>query len=422
MFKYILWYQNKRKNQLSDDEFHKMESLGTAFEKKFGREPIIARAPASITIMGEHLDYNLGSAIFAPVDHYTHVAIQVNDSSIIRVFSYGFGQHDANISDLSPEPGSWYTYLYGVVYMFRRHGHQLAGFDLMVTSEIPPGAGLASSAALCCATALAINERFNLQLPREELALIAQQAEHHFAKVNCGLNAQYSCLFGVADHLVLMNFNTLHYGHLGFSPDKYELVLLDTGTRRQVIHTEYNHRIEECNQAFTEIHAQFPLTSYLAEALESSVEKSLAGRCPKLYQRAIYVVAEEDRVYKAKVFLLNDALEDLGPLLTACQQGLNEDFEVSNKELNFLSEHCLHYKRIIGAKLTGSGFGGCMLLLVRKRSKHALQQITKSYKAKFGSPLAVYKVNVSSAATILDKQEANAVMVPIHLDMDLASE
>jgi galactokinase len=280
----------------------------------------------------------------------------------------------------------------GVVSQLVENGFAISGFNLVLKGNVPVGAGLSSSAALCCSTIYAINELLELGLSKIDMAWLAQKAEHTFASVKCGIMDQFASLFGRESCAILLDCKTLEYKYIPVSLDGYKIVLMDTKVKHSLKSSEFNNRRFECEQGVNIIKNHYPHVNSLSDVKLEMLEVLENGS--KIYQRCWYVVEEIKRVNDACDLLVNNNIHSFGQLMYATHNGLSNLYEVSTTELDFVVQQCLKYKDFIGARMMGGGFGGCVIAIIKEESDHLTRKIGEAYKEKFGIDMETYFIRI----------------------------
>ncbi len=367
------------------------------FDQLFDRKPLIINAPGRVTMIGEHTDYNSGLGLLAAVNRSITFAIAESTQDVCRVYADDLADNIEFSAD-APEihKKQWANYVIGVVGEFRKAGHFVNNFDCIFGGNIPIGVGLASSAALTAGLAFALNELYGFGLSKMELAKIAQKAENNYAGVPCGIMDFVACLFGKEAQAIRLDCQSLEYRYIRLRPERYQLVLCDTQIKRSLTESEYNIRQNECKQAVTEYKKFYPNIKSLRDLTINMAYEYREHLSGKLYPRSRYIIKENVRVENACEDLVNGDVYAFGAQMYLSHEGLQYDYEVSCRELNFLVEQTKRDENVAGARMTGAGFGGCTVNVVKDDYvQEFTDKMTKAYREKFSRELRIYPVKVT---------------------------
>lgn len=324
-------------------------------------------APGRINLIGEHTDYNEGFVMPAAVGVHITFAVSLNDTNKFNCYAIDY---DQSISfDLSTvKPGdSWGNYLMGVVQGMHQLGFPVRGVDCVFGSTIPVGAGLSSSAALCCGFGYALSKLLNLDLHRLALAKIAQFSEHQFAGVRCGIMDQYASLFGARNAALLLDCKSLTHETIPVSLGDYSIMLIDTKVKHSLASTAYNDRRASCEEGVRVLSKFFPQVNSLRDVTRTMLDQHQDKLGEEVYVKCSYVVDEIARTIKAAEYLKAGELAKFGSLLYETHSGLRNQYDVSCEELDFLVDLAWEHKQaVIGSRMMGGGFGGCTINIVEK--------------------------------------------------------
>jgi galactokinase len=358
-----------------------MTSLEEAFRTRFGRSPEgVAEAPGRVNLIGEHLDYNDGLVLPAAIDRTVLVGFAARSDTEVRVYSLDFDGESRFSPDgpiVRDDAHPWSDYLRGVVSVLREEGFSGSGLDLAVAGNVPVGSGLSSSAALEVAALGAVRAAWELDFDDTQLALLGQRAENEFVGVQCGIMDQFTAALGVADHALLIDCRSLEHEAvpLRLAEQNFALVVADTGLPRRLERSEYNRRREECGEALALLRAAMPQPSAALRDVSIVQLEEHAERLPEtLRRRARHVVSEMERVVDSVRALRQGDLDAFGGLMNTSHTSLRDDYEVSCPELDRLTELAQGLPGVVGARLTGAGFGGCTVNLVRADALNAFQR------------------------------------------------
>ncbi len=341
-------------------------ALIQSFRHHFEAEPLVVFAPGRINLIGEHTDYQEGFVFPAAISQGIWVAIAKNNLAICRAYSLDFDQEFSfELGSMSPKKGYWATYVMGVCTLLQQAGYPLGNFDLVVGGDIPTGAGVSSSAALSVAVGLGLSEVFSFQIPKKNLALYAQKAEHLFAGVNCGIMDPYASAFGVQNHALLLDCRTVTHQEIPISLGEYSLLLVNSKVSHALANSAYNQRRAACEESVVILQKSFPEIRTLRDLKERDLP-SIKQLLPEaLFPKARHVITECARVQQAAEALQSGNLLAVGKLLQASHESLRDNFEVSCPELDFLAQQAESITGVFGARMMGGGFGGCLLTLLK---------------------------------------------------------
>lgn len=366
-----------------------------AFRSHFGGEPdIVVRAPGRVNLIGEHTDYNGGFVLPMAINRAMHMAIRYRGDEEVHLLSADF-HHTArfNVSGFEYRKPHWIEYVKGVAHGLRKRNLPLKGFDGAMLGDVPRGSGLSSSAALELAAAKAFSEVSNFPWDPVEMAVVGQEAENDWVGVNCGIMDQMISACGRVGHAYLLDCRSLQGEHVPL-PGGVKVVILDTGTRRGLVDSAYNERRSQCEEA-----ARF----FGCELLRDVTPEAFAAReealDPQVRRRARHVVTEDERTLRAAEAMREGDSAALGALMSASHESLRDDFEVSNEALNAMVSCAQEQSGCLGARMTGAGFGGCAVALVRDGAvEDFVPAVVQGYKAQTGLDPAVYVTDATQGA------------------------
>jgi galactokinase len=368
------------------------DRLREIFTNRFSASPQIYRAPGRVNLIGEHTDYNDGFVMPAAVEFFTHVAISPRDDRQLVIRSENYQEQVEYSLEHLPAHGKqhWSDYVVGVAKILQESGLACPGANLLIDGNVPQGAGLSSSASLEVAVATALLEGFALPMTSKELALICQRAENEFVGARCGIMDQFISRHGKSDSALLLDCRSLEYRVLPL-PRDVRLVICNTMIRHQIAHGEYNQRRAQCEEGARLLAQQIPNVSALRDVAESQFE-ALAGNLPEVIRkRCRHVITENARVLRAGVALEGHDLEQFGLLMKESHESLRDDFEVSCAELDTMVELAGGVQGVYGSRMTGGGFGGCTVNLVREESVDTfVNAVREGYKKAVGIDPEIY--------------------------------
>jgi galactokinase len=376
--------------------------LKSKFQDRYSQEPLIVRSPGRVNIIGEHTDYNNGFVLPAAIDKAIYVAIAKSKEDTISLYSEEFQQeHGVEVNKVERSEKQWPNYILGVVDQLIKRGYNIPGFNLSIDGDVPIGAGLSSSAAVECATAFALNELFQLKIPKSELILIAQKAEHEFAGVMCGIMDQFASMFGKKDHVIRLDCQTLEYEYEPLQLGGYKVLLLNTNVEHSLASTEYNTRRKECAEGVELVKKHYPEVNSLRNVTMDMLNECVKDKNDVVYKRCKYVVEEIERLLSACEALKAGNVKVLGEKMFATHDGLSNEYEVSCKELDFLVDQVRNNPAVLGARMMGGGFGGCTINLVKEEAiPELIDTVSKSYQEAMGRTLTAYVVQIEDGTSI----------------------
>jgi galactokinase len=364
-------------------------------------EPVLARSPGRINIIGEHTDYNEGYVLPAAIDKAVYVALSAREDDKIEMHSVEFNDFKtADVRELKPVPGSWTNYILGVVDQLNKRGSKVKGFNLVIDGEVPFGAGLSSSAAVECATASALNHVFKLAVPKDELIFIAQKAEHEFAGVMCGIMDQFASVFGKKDHVMKLDCRSMEYEYVPFDMKDYKILLLNTNVKHSLASTEYNTRRQQCEEGVAMVKQYENQVKSLRDVTIAMLDKYVTE--PLIYRRCKYVVEENERLIEGCEDLRRGDLSALGQKMFGSHEGLSRMYEVSCRELDFLVDAVRNNAAVAGARMMGGGFGGCTINLVKEQAIEKLvNDVSSEYQKAMNLELTSYVVSIEDGSSLM---------------------
>ncbi len=376
-----------------------INTIKNSFIAKFQIEPVMVFSPGRINIIGEHTDYNDGFVFPAAVNKGIVIAVGKSDSSISTAFAFDKQETIAfSLKNIKPlAQGSWQNYILGVVAEIQNRSKIVGNFNILFGGNIPSGAGMSSSAALENSVVFGLNEIFNLGLSKHDMILISQKAEHNYVGVKCGIMDQYASMFGIENNALLLDCRTVKSKPFEIDFKNHELILINTNVKHSLSDSAYNDRRSVCESiaGMLNVKALRDATEYDLESIKDKVTD-------ENYQKALYVIQENDRVIKASKAIENRDLKALGSLIYASHDGLQNQYKVSCKELDFLVEQAKLNSHVLGARMMGGGFGGCTINLIAKTETESFKsQVSESYKNKFNLNCSIYSVELSNGTGLI---------------------
>jgi galactokinase len=379
--------------------------LSALFAQQFNEAPLfVIASPGRINLIGEHVDYNDGFVLPAAIDKYMFVAVSHRNDSQILLHATDLNQNYQTNLDAALQPSSsgWPNYVLGVIDELRKDGHVVSGFNMLITGNIPIGAGVSSSAALECATVFACKHLFDLDISKQAMVQTAQRAENNFVGVNCGVMDQFASMFGKADHVIKLDCSDLSYTYFPFKLEGISIVLFDTFVKHSLASSEYNTRIQECETGLAALRQQFSIASFREATLDmlDTVADSISSN---VYNRCKYVVEEIARMEAACNHLLAGEIDAFGARMYETHMGLSELYEVSCAELDCIVQNCKKENDIVGARMMGGGFGGCVIALVQTANVEVVyNRINTAYQNTFGRTMGKYLMQIGDGTRLLN--------------------
>ena len=366
------------------------------FEAEFGEEPaFIARAPGRVNLIGEHTDYNDGFVFPMAIDRATWIALRPRPDNIVSAISLDMGERREFALDSLPRPKEvdWIDYLIGVAWVLQERGYELRGWEGVISGDVPIGSGLSSSAALELATARAFHCVSGFTWDATAMALACQAAENNWLGVNCGIMDQMISAAGVADRALLIDCRSLDTATAPL-PAGTAVVILDTGTRRGLVDSEYNQRRARCEAA-----ARHFGVKALRDIDLATFERRAHELDPLSRKRARHVISENERTLQARDAMNAGDAARLGQLMIESHISLRDDFEVSSAALDAIVDCANAEPACYGARMTGAGFGGCAVALVdAARAEAFVERVAAQYQTATGNEPALYVTQASRGA------------------------
>jgi len=375
------------------------------FFDKYNHHPgVIVRSPGRVNIIGEHADYNNGFVLPAAIDKAAYIAISLRNDNEIHLTALDLNeQFSTTVDQLKPIGDiSWPNYILGGAAQFLKRSIKLPGFNAVLSSDVPIGAGLSSSAAVECATVFALNQLLETNIERIEMVKMAQKAEHEYAGVMCGIMDQFASMMGKANQVIKLDCRSLEYEYVPFKLEGIKILLLNTNVKHSLASSEYNTRRLECMQAVEMIQKYHPEVHSLRDATVEMLDQYVLPNNDLVYQRSRFVVDEMERLKQACQFLQEDNIAALGSCMFKTHDGLSKQYQVSCKELDYLVDFVSSRAEVIGARMMGGGFGGCTINLVKESQIDLLiSTIKPAYEAAMDLPLDYYIATIQNGTEII---------------------
>jgi galactokinase len=372
-----------------------IEEINSLFKQRYQVRPIIVMSPGRINLIGEHTDYNEGFVLPAAIDKAIVVAIQKRDDDKVSLYAMQLGkEYEVSLTGFKKKNNHWSNYILGVVNQLQKRGFGLSGFNIILSGNVPIGAGVSSSAAVECATVYALNELFGLGISKMEMVKIAQKAEHEFAGVLCGIMDQFASMFGQESKVISLDCRSLEYEYFPIEMTGLKIVLFDTNVKHSLASSEYNVRREQCEKGVAMMRQKYPSVKSLRDATMEMLDECVKTE-PLIYKRCKYVVEENIRLKEACKNLANNDIKSFGQKMFRTHDGLSKEYEVSCKELDYLVEQVRNDEAVLGARMMGGGFGGCTINLVKEEAIPGLvERLSKLYKENMHLELKHYVIAI----------------------------
>lgn len=382
-----------------------LEKLYNKFKNLFGYEAESKFfAPGRVNLIGEHTDYNGGHVFPCAIHKGTYALVKKRDDKKFRMYSENFenlGIIEFLLDNLVNEKKhKWVNYPKGVVKMFIEAGYKIdSGFDVLFYGNIPNGSGLSSSASIEIVTSIILKDLYNLDIDIVEMVKLSQKAENQFIGVNSGIMDQFAVGMGKKDNAILLDCNTLKYSYAPVILKDEVLVIGNTNKKRGLADSKYNERRAECEEALKDLQKELDIQSLGELSIEefNKNEKLIKNEINR--KRAKHAIYENQRTIKAQKELMEGDLEEFGRLMNESHVSLRDDYEVTGIELDTMVEIAWNQEGVIGSRMTGAGFGGCTISIVKKDAVDKfIENVGKEYKERVGLDADFYVVNISDGA------------------------
>ena len=375
------------------------------FQELFNTSGTFYASPGRINLIGEHTDYNGGFVFPGAIDKGMIAEIKPNGTDKVRAFSIDLNDYaEFGLNEEDAPKASWARYIFGVCREIIKRGGSVKGFDTTFAGDVPLGAGMSSSAALESTYAFALNDLYNLNIEKFELAKIGQSTEHNYCGVNCGIMDQFASVFGQKGHLMRLDCRSFEYEYFPFDPEAagYKLVLLDSVVKHELASSAYNKRRQSCENVVAAMKKHHPEVEFLRDATLEMLAEVKAEVSEEDYMRAEYVIEEIQRVLDVCDALGKGDYETVGEKMYGTHHGMSKLYEVSCEELDFLNDIAKECG-VTGSRVMGGGFGGCTINLVKADKYDAfVEKVFSEYTKKFGHEPKLYNVVISDGARRLE--------------------
>ena len=383
------------------------EKLMETFQNLFGADGDIRTyfAPGRVNLIGEHTDYNGGHVFPCALTLGTYAVARKRDNRVLRFYSENFaslGVIETSLDDLVPdEKADWTNYPKGVMWTFEKRGYKLPqGMDIAIYGDIPNGSGLSSSASLEVLTGIVLKDMFGFdEITMPEIAQIGQYSENNFNGCNCGIMDQFASAMGKKDNAIFLDTNTLEYEYAPVVLPDAKIVITNSKVKHSLVDSAYNDRRSECETALEELKSEMPIVT-LGDLTEAEFEAHKDTiKDPVRQLRAKHAVYENQRTIRAVAALKANNIEEFGKLMNGSHISLKNDYEVSCEEIDILVDLAWEIPGVIGSRITGGGFGGCTVSIVKNDAVDTfIEKVGNGYKEQTGNTAEFYVVEVGDGA------------------------
>ena len=383
------------------------EKLMETFQNLFGADGDIRTyfAPGRVNLIGEHTDYNGGHVFPCALTLGTYAVARKRDDRVLRFYSENFaslGVIETSLDDLVPdEKADWTNYPKGVMWTFEKRGYKLPqGMDIAIYGDIPNGSGLSSSASLEVLTGIVLKDMFGFdEITMPEIAQIGQYSENNFNGCNCGIMDQFASAMGKKDNAIFLDTNTLEYEYAPVVLPDAKIVITNSKVKHSLVDSAYNDRRSECETALEELKSEMPIVT-LGDLTEAEFEAHKDTiKDPVRQLSAKHAVYENQRTIRAVAALKANNIEEFGKLMNESHISLKNDYEVSCEEIDILVDLAWEIPGVIGSRITGGGFGGCTVSIVKNDAVDTfIEKVGNGYKEQTGNTAEFYVVEVGDGA------------------------
>lgn len=370
------------------------------FNGLYGEGGVLYTSPGRINLIGEHTDYNGGFVLPGAVDKAMYCEIKPNGCDKVQAFAMDLNKSaEFGLREEDKPNEGWAKYIFGVCREMNKKGREISGFDIVISGDVPLGAGMSSSAALESAVGFALNDLFHLGFTRRELALIGQATEHNYVGVKCGIMDQFISCLGKKGSLIRLDCRSLEYEYVPFAPKGYKPVLINTCVEHNLAAGgEYNKRRESCERVVAEIAKKHPEVKLLRDATLDQLKEVKGKTDATDYIRSEFVIEEIQRLLDTCEALQKNDYETVGKKMYETHEGLSKKYSVSCPELDFLNEQAKKYG-VTGSRVMGGGFGGCTINLVKEdKMDEFVKEASEAYEKEFHIKPKAYDVVIGDGA------------------------
>ncbi len=386
-----------------------LEKLRVEFEEKFGKQSDVRSyfAPGRVNLIGEHTDYNGGHVFPCALTLGTYGFAAKRQDNKLRFYSLNFeklGVIETSLDDLTPyKEANWTNYPKGVMWAFEKRGYKIpCGLDILIYGNIPNGSGLSSSASLEVLTGVILKDMFGFDVSMVEIAQIGQYSENNFNGCNCGIMDQFASAMGKKDNAIFLDTNTLEFEYAPVVLEDAKIVIINSKVKHSLVDSAYNDRRNECETALKELQEVVDIKT-LGDLTEEEYEAHKDAIKSEIRQkRAKHAVYENQRTIRAVAALKANDVETFGKLMNASHVSLRDDYEVSCEEIDILVDLAWKTEGVIGSRITGGGFGGCTVSIVKNDAiDKFVETIGAKYEEQVGHKAEFYVVDIGDGAGVL---------------------
>lgn len=385
------------------------EKLILKFKEVFGNDQNIKTyfTPGRVNLIGEHTDYNGGHVFPCSLSMGTYAVARKNNLNALRLYSINFEEVGLLTSKIEDEKetksSQWIRYPKGVIWAFKEKGYEIKeGLDILYFGDIPHGAGLSSSASIEVLTGYILKDLFDFDVSMIDIALLSQKAENEYVGVNCGIMDQFVISMGKKEHAIFLDTQKLEYQYVPLDLAGYSIVIMNTNKQRGLTDSKYNERRAECEKGLKQLQKIVNIQELGNLKEEQFLQYQDEIKDPIIKKRVKHAVLENIRTIKAVEALRNNNLELLGQLINQSHDSLKEDYEVTGMELDTIVEEARKQQGVLGARMTGAGFGGCAIAIVKEENiEEFTQNVRKGYKEKIGYDSEFYIVKTGDGPKVM---------------------
>lgn len=383
-------------------KFQGTEKIYDAYREQFGSTPgLMVSAPGRVNLIGEHTDYNDGFVLPMAIDRKIGIGGALRDDDQVRLYSLNFQEMAAFALTSLKKEGTWADYVKGVIAELLQAGHQLKGFQAAIYGNVPLGGGLSSSAAMEVAAAFFLAQLHQLRIAPEEMAKLCQRAENRFVGMNCGIMDQFISRLGRQGSALYLDCRDLSYQQIPFEIEGYVVVICNSHVKRQLVNSAYNERRAQCEAGVRLLRSELGNITALRDVSSAQLAAYQTLLPPVVYQRCKHVITENERVAEAVAVLREGDIGRFGLLLNQSHESLRQDYEVSCAEVDTLAAIARQVPGTAGSRMTGAGFGGCTVSLVRETALAAFERtVLAEYARQTGLTAEIYVSKAEEGARV----------------------